>query len=367
MAGCQSPGGLAVESSRPRCTCFTWRSLRFRGAESKGLHQVLFILRYSEIFWDNSKCCLETSLGFPGFHSWTSEVLEKHLGFQWWDYHIAILHCSMNVYEVGWTYYFVYLFVVSRSLSPRVHQPRWVIAQQPVKVGSSIRQTQHTQLAEGWPSEQIYQSIQSDGISMNQLSNWCGFFPQRWKVMPCHGHVLFQVIGTNTQSWKWKQRGSSPPRQGSKATPFQWQDCHRAVARPLKSLETWRDAYEFVDASWWEVKHGSTLVHFSLTLQHPRQATQNHCQFEAEIVRRKAETLCLGMLSIHCNSTGNHLSSHLLWPTWTWPSIGLVLALNFARTVPSRLQLVSRLWQSEQVRLCWAGWNSDMRPNFESL
>lgn len=47
---------------------------------------------------------------------------------------------------------------------PRVYQPHWFIAaQQPLKVGSSIRQTQHTQLAEGWPSGYIPNGVRNRG------------------------------------------------------------------------------------------------------------------------------------------------------------------------------------------------------------
>ena len=90
-----SPGGVAVESSRPSCTCFTWWSLRFCGAESKGPWVVLAFLPFFHLPVpsdpnDPNDPSLETCLGFPGFHSWTSSwSLSKKSGSQWWDYYYS--------------------------------------------------------------------------------------------------------------------------------------------------------------------------------------------------------------------------------------------------------------------------------------
>lgn len=105
-----SPGGVAVESSRPSCTCFTWWSLRFCGAESKGPWVVLAFLPFFHlpVPSDPNDPSAETCLGFPGFHSWTSSwSLSKKSGSQWWDCY----YCSMNVYDNEVPRLYLWLYV----------------------------------------------------------------------------------------------------------------------------------------------------------------------------------------------------------------------------------------------------------------
>lgn len=144
-----SPGGVAVESSRPSCTCFTWWSLRFCGAESKG-PWVGLSSKWSK--WSKSWNMFGVSripqlkIFLKSFKKECIPMMGLLLLFY------DVLWMSMTMKFCAYTYDTLCIFMLFQG--PRVYQPHWFIAaQQPLKVGSSIRQTQHTQLAEGWPSE----------------------------------------------------------------------------------------------------------------------------------------------------------------------------------------------------------------------
>ena len=122
--------------------------------------------------------------------------------------------------------------------------------------------------------------------------------------------------------------------------------------------------WSFADEIWicWYLVRGwtwfnscSLLWHFSTQEKH-RQATQKHCQ-SRDCQEKHGET---GFGYVECPCRLNEWSSCIaifLLAFWYWPRLRSEF-LSFARTVPSRLQLVSRLWhESKQVRPCWTGWN----------